>query len=102
MSVKEEADLATSKLSQSGFPVDTPEIRNAPSNKRAVADGKSLDQVEEKKPKIVASLLRNIAPQRRARIGPQYQANIPPLIPFEERKQVLCRAKSEDKIPTDP
>ena len=97
MSVKNEADLSTSQFSQQCAPVDTLAYCDTPTNKRAVADDKSLDEVEEKKPKIVASLIRNIAPQRRARIGPQFQAEIPPLLPCEERKHVLSHVKSEHK-----
>lgn len=74
-------DLSTSPSASSG---DATVVRDAPSHKRAVADGIIADVSDDKRPKIVASLIHNIAPQRRARIGPQYQAEIPPWPPTDK------------------
>ena len=91
------ADLTTSQPTRSASTSDSTVSHDSPSNKRAVADGKGVNTLEEKRPKVVASLINNIAPQRRARIGPQYQAEVPPWPPADKSKP-----SAEDQVHTDP
>ena len=72
--------------SQTAASVDASTVRDVPSNKRAVSDSRNANVSDDKRPKVVASLIHNIAPQRRARIGPQYQAEVPPWPPPDKQQ----------------
>ena len=80
------ADLPASQPTRSACSSECSVDRDSSSNKRAVVDGKDVNSSEEKRPKVVASLIHNIAPQRCARIGPQYQAEVPPWPPADKLK----------------
>lgn len=87
MSTDPPADLRNCPdLTTSTAFADAVVVRDVPSNKRAATTDRSAPVSDDKRPRVVASLIHNIAPPRRARIGPQYQAEIPPWPPVNNQQ----------------
>ena len=70
---------------------DTNSTGNALSSKRPTVNSHHDKVADEKRPRVVESLIHNTAPQRRTRIGPQYQAKIPPWPPIADNSQSASR-----------
>ena len=69
-------------------PVPIEDDTSRPASDTRLADGSGADdddaEVDEhgnKQPRIVPSLIRGIAPYRKPRVGPEFQAKLPELLP---------------------
>ncbi len=77
--MSEEALQAGVSFKQAALPDSVAHtVLDSPRNKRPALNNGQADAANHKRPRVAASIIHNTAPQRRTRIGPQYQAEIPP------------------------